>query len=78
MNARAPAALEGGGQPHGGALLAAQLRDARRLGLEDDDRLRPEIGEQIILNNICAKAAFMCTDPKKRKNTDSLTVPVLT
>ena len=44
MNAGAPAALEGGGQPHGGALLAAQLRDAGRLGLEDDDGLRSEIG----------------------------------
>ena len=43
MDAGAPAALEGGGQPHGGALLATQLRDAGRLRLEDDDGLRSEI-----------------------------------
>ena len=42
MDAGAPAAAERGGQPHGGALLAAHLRDASRLRREHHHRLCPE------------------------------------
>ena len=51
VHARAPAAPERRGQPHRGALLAAQLGDARRLGREQDHRLRPgEWAVVLILN----------------------------